>query len=95
MPTSGRSRPRGQGFEHVEQHGLGEFGASRLIENRGETLLGAGEIFDRNQNHGRSEPAWAALSEVKSATDLAGELSFFFGGPHDGVGAVNAKSGLL
>ena len=41
---------------------LGEFGASWLIENGGETLLGAGEIFDRDQNHGTSEPAWAALS---------------------------------
>ena len=62
MPTSGQSCPGAQGLEHIEQHGLREFGAGGLIEQGSEALLGAGEIFDRDQNHDRSEPACAALS---------------------------------
>jgi hypothetical protein len=34
------------------QHGLREFGAGRLIEHGGEPLLGLGEIFDGDKNHG-------------------------------------------
>jgi hypothetical protein len=49
---------------------LGEFRASWLVENGGEALLGTREIFDREQNHGTSEPAWAALpAESPSAED--------------------------
>ncbi len=46
------SRPRGNSGEHILQHGLREFGASRLSEHGGEALLGLGEIFDGDKNHG-------------------------------------------
>ena len=61
--------PCAHALEHIAQHGLREFGAGGLIEQGGEALLGAGEIFDRDQNHDKSEPAWATLSvDIKART---------------------------
>ena len=55
------------------------------------------EIFDRDQNHDRSEPAWAALSlsrRLDLRQNLAGEINLFVGRAHDRVGAVDAEPGL-
>ena len=41
----GTVRPCAQGLEHIEQHGLREFGAGGLIEQGGEALLGARRDF--------------------------------------------------
>ncbi len=38
--------------EDIEQHGLSERGARRLVENRGETLFRGRRILDRNEDHG-------------------------------------------
>src|SRR5450755_2616221 len=54
--------PCAQGLEHIEQHGMRKFSAGGLIETGSEALLGAGEVLDRDQDHNKSEPAWAALS---------------------------------
>src|SRR6267142_1033567 len=56
------SCPCAQGLEYIEKHGLRQFGPGRLIEQGGEALLRAREVFDRDENHNKSEPAWAALS---------------------------------
>ena len=43
--------PRGDGFEFVPEHGLGELGAGRLIKRSREALLGGIEILDRDEDH--------------------------------------------
>ncbi len=72
-----------------------KFGASGLIEQSGQALLGAGEIFDRDQNHDNSEPAWAALSRRHQREDLARQVNLFVGRAHDRVGAVDSQPGLF
>jgi hypothetical protein len=44
----GAIRTCGDGFQNVEQHGLREFRPRGGVEQWSKTLLGVGEIFDRD-----------------------------------------------
>src|SRR4029077_9675888 len=68
--------PRAQGLEYIEQHGLRQFGPGRLIEQGGEALLRARKVFDRDKNHNKSEPAWAALSVDTSERTCRAKSTF-------------------
>ena len=72
----GAMGPSRKSFEHIAQHSLREFGAGGLVENRRKASLGAGEVFNRNQDHDGSEPAWAALSAENNANTWRASSAF-------------------
>src|SRR5579863_470984 len=59
--------PRAQGLQHIEEHGLRQFGSSRLIQNRCQPLLGVGKALDGDKNHdGSAARALSALNKART-----------------------------